>query len=135
MAGRNKRPASPGVHGGARTWLIWNGGAQLGRGRVQLLEAIEQSGSISAAARAVGLSYRAAWNWIDLVNRRASEVLVQTATGGARGGGAQLTAAGANAVRAYRLLEKRVAAALRRADRDIERLLAPAPSRPVRRPR
>ena len=120
----SKRPwcASSGAH----LWLIWDEAAQLGRGRIELLEAIERSGSISAAARTVGLSYRAAWNWIDRINRRAGEALVRTATGGVRGGGAQLTAAGTAAVCAYRLLEQRVAAAMGRADREIARLLAAA---------
>ncbi|MBN2359328.1 MAG: LysR family transcriptional regulator [Deltaproteobacteria bacterium] len=109
-----------------RLWINWDDTAQLGRGRIELLEAIARSGSISAAARAVGVSYRGAWNWIDRVNRRAAEPLVQTVTGGARGGGARLTPAGEAAVRAYRMLENRVAAALQRVDQDIGRLLAGA---------
>jgi molybdate transport system regulatory protein len=63
----------------------------LGPGKRQLLELIERHGSISAAARAMGLSYRRAWLMVDTMNRCFQEPLVHAGKGGAHGGGATLT--------------------------------------------
>ena len=139
-----KRPSArgsadtPKVEAAARVWLEWNGTAFIGHGRVTLLEAIDKHGSITQAARAEGISYRAAWRWIDLLNRLAGQPLVRTATGGRRGGGAQLTPMGKAAVAAYRLIEARTRATLERASVAIARLFAPpkGPAHPApRRPR
>lgn len=59
--------------------------------RMALLAAIDTEGSISAAARKVGLSYKAAWDAVDLMNSLAGDLLVERVTGGKRGGGAHLT--------------------------------------------
>ncbi len=101
------RPRPPIVR--SRAWLEWHGGSLLGQGRLALLEAVRAQGSISAAARALGVSYRAAWRWIDAMNRVAGEALVTTATGGRGGGGARLTAAGETLLEAARLLGTRLA--------------------------
>ena len=97
----------------------------IGPGKVALLEAIAETGSISAAARQLGMSYRRAWVLIDEVNRSLSSPAVNTSTGGAHGGGAVLTSVGERLVRHYRAVEStaRVAAA---ADiTALTRLLAP----------
>lgn len=60
--------------------------------RMALLAAIDTEGSISAAARKVGLSYKAAWDAVDMMNNLAGDLLVERVTGGKRGGGAHLTA-------------------------------------------
>lgn len=77
----------------------------LGPGKIRLLEAIQEAGSLSGAARTLHISYRRAWDMMDALNRNAGLPLVETNTGGARGGGAQLTPAGSKLVRRYRELE------------------------------
>ena len=63
----------------------------MGPGKADLLEAIEREGSISAAARALGMSYRRAWLLVETMNRCFSQPLVQALAGGRQGGGAQLS--------------------------------------------
>ena len=82
----------------------------LGPGKVRLLELIGEHGSISAAARAMGMSYRRAWTLVDSLNASFGTPLVAAKPGGAGGGGAQLLPAGAEAVRLYRALEATVGA-------------------------
>jgi len=77
-----------------------------GRERIALLAAIGEHGSITAAAKAVGLSYKAAWDAIDAMNNSAGEPLVVRATGGKGGGGTLLTARGESLIRTYRALEQ-----------------------------
>jgi molybdate transport system regulatory protein len=71
----------------------------LGPGKIRLLEAIDRSGSISQAGRALGMSYRRAWLLIDDMNRCFREPVVEAQPGGARGGGAALTGFGRKLVR------------------------------------
>jgi molybdate transport system regulatory protein len=73
-----------------------------GLDRIELLAAIAETGSISAAARAVGMSYKGAWDAIDAINNLSDEPLVTRATGGRRGGGTQLTARGRQLVEVFR---------------------------------
>lgn len=80
-----------------------------GPGRADLLEAIAREGSISAAGRALGMSYRYTWLLVDSMNRCFAVKLVETAAGGRRGGGAQLTEAGRHVLAAYRALETNLA--------------------------
>lgn len=75
----------------------------MGPGKADLLDAIDAAGSISAAARSMGLSYRRAWLMVDTMNRLFAAPLVQTTRGGP--GGARLTEAGRSALVAYRRLE------------------------------
>lgn len=80
-----------------------------GPGKAQLLGLIDQHRSISAAARAMGVSYRRAWLMVETMNRYATSPLVSTATGGRRGGGAQLTDLGVTTLDRYRTLERKLA--------------------------
>lgn len=80
----------------------------IGPGKAELLEAIEREGSISAAGRAMGMSYRRAWTLVDTMNRCWTEPVVQTAVGGGAKGGAKLTAFGVRLLGAYRELEGRL---------------------------
>lgn len=89
-------------------------GSFLGDTRIRLLEAIEQHGSITQAARAVPLSYKAAWDAIDAMNNLAAEPLVIRSTGGKNGGGTQLTEHGRRTVALYRALDAEYQAALER---------------------
>ncbi|WP_092797673.1 MULTISPECIES: winged helix-turn-helix domain-containing protein [unclassified Janthinobacterium] len=77
----------------------------MGPGKADLLAAIHQTGSISGAARSMDMSYRRAWTLVDVMNRNFREPLVRSAVGGSRGGGAQLTAAGARVLARYRAME------------------------------
>lgn len=77
----------------------------IGPGKVALLEAIGATGSITAAAKALGMSYRRAWLLVDTMNRCFETPVVTTEAGGASGGGTRLTTAGAAVVRRYRSME------------------------------
>ncbi|WP_197277415.1 winged helix-turn-helix domain-containing protein [Sphingomonas profundi] len=66
----------------------------MGPGKAALLDAIAETGSISAAGRRLGMSYRRTWLLVDAMNRCWAEPLVATATGGSKGGGARVTALG-----------------------------------------
>lgn len=80
----------------------------MGPGRATLLEAIDASGSISAASRTTGISYRKTWLMVDAMNRCFRDPLVETGVGGGRDRGARLTPAGRAALAAYRALEARI---------------------------
>jgi molybdate transport system regulatory protein len=82
----------------------------MGPGKAALLEAIIQHGSISAAGRALGMSYRRAWLLVDVMNRCWGVPLVETAAGGSHGGGARVSATGKKVLAAYRALEAKLAA-------------------------
>ena len=77
----------------------------LGPGKVALLEAIRETGSISAAGRKLGMSYRRAWLLVDALNRAFRQPVITTATGGREGGGTALTATGLEIIRRYRKIE------------------------------
>lgn len=78
----------------------------VGPGKIALLEAISGTGSISAAARSLGISYRRAWLLVDEMNRALIAPVVDTAAGGLQGGGASLTATGEKVIHLYRRVEK-----------------------------
>lgn len=79
----------------------------LGPGKIRLLELIDETGSISAAGRALKMSYRQAWLLVDEMNRMFREPVVTAQTGGGGGGGTALTPAGNAVVRLYREMERR----------------------------
>lgn len=79
----------------------------MGPGKAALLDAIESTGSISAAARELGMSYRRAWVLVDTMNTCFVGPLVETLTGGTQGGGAKVTDFGKDVLRRYRSMEKR----------------------------
>jgi molybdate transport system regulatory protein len=83
----------------------------VGPGKVDLLEAIDRTGSITSAARELGMSYRRAWLLVDTMNRCFRSAVVTAETGGRRGGGTTLTPLGAEVVRRYRRIESRAAKA------------------------
>ena len=80
----------------------------MGPGKADLLEAIIREGSISAAGRALGMSYRRAWLLVDTMNRCFCAPLVETHPGGGKNAGARLTPAGEAALAAYRALSAQV---------------------------
>ena len=96
----------------------------IGPGKVDLLEAIDAAGSITAAAKKLGMSYRRAWLLVDTMNRCFTEPLVVAESGGSRGGGARLTASGREVARRYRAMQAKAAAAAAADLEAITRLLA-----------
>jgi molybdate transport system regulatory protein len=103
---------------GARTPAI-------GPGKAELIERIGRTGSISAAARAMRMSYRRAWQLVEALNHDFREPVVATAIGGSRGGGARVTPFGERLVRQFRSMESRASAAitadLKRFERQLRR--------------
>ncbi|MBU6505259.1 MAG: TOBE domain-containing protein [Betaproteobacteria bacterium] len=85
-----------------RLLLEKDGVSFLGERRVALLEAIDQHGSISAAARAVGMSYKGAWDAVDALNNQSDQPLVLRSVGGREGGGTRLTEEGRRIVQLFR---------------------------------
>ena len=79
-------------------------GVFLGPGKGELLERIAATGSISAAGRAMGMSYKRAWMLVETLNGYFRQPLVTAATGGRAGGGAQLTALGRQVLAHYRAM-------------------------------
>ena len=79
---------------------------RIGPGKIALLEQIDLTGSISAAGRALGMSYRRAWLLVDELNRLFAAPVVTTQMGGSHGGGAALTTLGNEIVTRFRALER-----------------------------
>jgi molybdate transport system regulatory protein len=87
---------------------------RIGPGKIQLLENIRQYGSISAAGRAMDMSYKRAWDLVDEINRICRQAAVERQTGGKNGGGAVLTPFGISLVTRYRKIERDAASAVRK---------------------
>ena len=87
--------------------LDFGHGRSIGHGKVQLLEAVRDHGSISAAGRSMRMSYRRAWLLIDELNRLFETPVVATKHGGSAGGGAELTPLGHRVVEHYRSIERK----------------------------
>ncbi len=90
--------------------IVFESGARVGPGKAKLLESIRNTGSISAAARDMGMSYKRAWLLLDSMNQAFTEPVVTAAPGGAGGGGATLTAFGAEMLERYRRISERATA-------------------------
>jgi molybdate transport system regulatory protein len=87
---------------------------RIGPGKIQLLENIQSCGSISAAGRAMEMSYKRAWDLVDEINRICRHPAVERQTGGKNGGGAVLTPFGISLVARYRKIERDAASAVRK---------------------
>lgn len=86
----------------------------IGPGKIALLEAIMQTGSITSSAKKLGMSYRRAWLLVDETNRCLVRPAVRTAAGGQSGGGTALTPVGVELVRRYRAVESQTSLAVTR---------------------
>lgn len=84
----------------------------IGPGKAELVERIAETGSISAAARAMGMSYRRAWQLVEALNRACREPVVITAIGGRSGGGAEVTPFGRRLVREFHAMEREASSAI-----------------------
>lgn len=96
-----------------RLRIVFPDDRQLGPGKADLLEAIERAGSISSAARDLGMSYRRAWLLVDETSKLFKRPVLTTAAGGMHGGGASLTDFGRALIAAFRRIEDRAAEAAR----------------------
>ncbi len=94
-----------------RIRILFGEDAMLGPGKADLLERIRDTGSIAAAGRTMSMSYKRAWMLVEEMNTAFREPLVDSTRGGAKGGGARLTDAGAEVLANYRKLEEIMAEA------------------------
>jgi molybdate transport system regulatory protein len=103
-----------------RLRIQYNGRIAIGPGKIDLLEAVREHGSISAAARSIGMSYRRAWLLLDELNQSLSVPATTSEQGGQSGGGSALTAVGEQLIHLYRDIEAR---AQRACAKDIAELV------------
>lgn len=103
------------------------GGMKLGPGKVTLLEHIRDTGSISAAGRAMEMSYKRAWMLVEELNAACSNAVVDSVRGGAKGGGAQVTATGLALIAHYRAAEAATAQATAPHTKALQDLLRDIP--------
>ncbi|MFN2349131.1 MAG: TOBE domain-containing protein [Thioalkalivibrio sp.] len=94
------------AHVDGRFWFKLSERGFLGAGRIELLERIGQTGSISAAARSMGMSYKAAWDAVEAMNNLADRPLVIRQAGGKRGGGTDLTEFGQRVIQHYQAADE-----------------------------
>ena len=92
--------------------VLGRNSAAMGPGKAELVERIAATGSISAAARAMGMSYRRAWQLVEALNRSYKEPVISTAIGGERGGGARVTPFGRQVLKAFRAMERKASRAI-----------------------
>ena len=92
--------------------VLGAGSPAMGPGKAELIERIAGTGSISAAARAMGMSYRRAWQLVEALNAAYKEPVVVTAVGGERGGGARVTPYGKRLATQFRRMEAKASAAI-----------------------
>jgi molybdate transport system regulatory protein len=111
------------------------GGTRIGPGKIALLETIAREGSISAAGRALGMSYRRAWELVEDLNRGLGAPVVATSAGGSGGGGASLTPVGVAVIEHYRAIEAAAAEAARQHVAAIGQFAGDAPPSDQTRPR
>lgn len=91
-----------------RLRIMFGPSAMLGPGKAELLDHIRETGSITAAGAAMGMSYKRAWGLVETLNATFREPVVVTVRGGAKGGGAQLTETGLTVLDNYRRIEARL---------------------------
>lgn len=113
-----KKPART---SGLRIRLYFEDGSMIGPGKADLLALISETGSIAGAGRRMGMSYKRAWGLVDVLNSMFDEPLVESSRGGAKRGGAALTATGERVLALYRDLEDK---SRRASAREIEALEA-----------
>ena len=85
---------------------VYSGNRMLGPGKMQLLEAINAKGSLSAAAKQMGMSYMRAWTLVKELNRDPEQPMIEMSRGGAAGGAASVTPFGARILRLYQEMDR-----------------------------
>jgi molybdate transport system regulatory protein len=122
-----EKEAPPAVRTQVRIRLHLGDDIAMGPGKADLLDAIAQTGSISAAAREMGMSYRRAWLLVDTMNQSFREPLVTAKTGGKQGGGAGITPFGRDVLNRYRALVALACKVIAEPMAELQSLLQPAP--------
>ncbi|MEQ3656556.1 MAG: molybdenum transporter [Dokdonia sp.] len=90
----------------SRIWIEAGDNVLVGEGRIKLLKAIDTEGSLSKAAKSIGMSYKKAWTLMDAVNKSAKEAVVTKTIGGQQGGGTIITPYGKKLIRAFETINK-----------------------------
>lgn len=111
MPRKRPEPSQARTHRAITLRLTLSDRVALGPGKADLLDLIRDTGSIAAAGRRLGMSYQRAHDLVSALNADFRSPLVETVTGGARGGGASLSLLGAQVLAAYRDVERQAAAA------------------------
>jgi molybdate transport system regulatory protein len=119
---RSRPPAGPVAR--FRLRISAGDAVAIGPGKIALLEAIAQTGSLTAAAKLLDMSYRRAWLLLDELNRSLKKPAVESAVGGQHGGGSQLTDAGRALVAHYRSIEETASEACAAEIRKLSSMLA-----------
>lgn len=119
-----RRGADPGDAVQMSLRLRMGQGVRLGPGKIRLLAMIAEQGSISAAARSMGMSYRRAWLLVNSINQVMAEPVVESRSGGRQGGGAVLTRTGERLIGVYRQMERKALLAVEDEIRMLEGLTA-----------
>ena len=112
---------------GVRLRVVLEPDVAIGPGKADILEGIRDTGSITAAGRRLGMSYKRAWTLVDSMNSCFAEPLVQASRGGSSRGGAQLTQAGDKVLQTYRRMERQSSDAIASELRSLTRMLADRP--------
>ncbi len=107
--------ARPRLRVKSKVWLEANGRMIFSDGRLELLEAVDELGSLSRAARRLGMSYRAAWGLLKVTEQALGAPLLEVTIGGRAGGGARLTTEACELVRRFRRVKRQVNRAADRA--------------------
>ena len=110
-----------------RLRLLFGPEIAIGPGKVALLQAVRETGSISAAARRMNMSYRRAWLLVDTMNRCFRKPLVEASPGGKGGGGAKVTEFGVTVLAKYQTMEKAAAAAVSTHIKSFSQLMGDPP--------
>ena len=108
--------------------VVLDATAYIGPGRADLLEGIERSGSIAAAGKAMGMSYKRAWSLVQALNAGFGRPLVLSSRGGAGQGGAQLTPLGREVLARYRAMQAATETAIAAHVQALRALLADKPT-------
>ena len=115
---------------GARLRIVLEPDVAIGPGKADLLDGVRTTGSIAAAGRAMGMSYKRAWYLIDTMNGCFRAPLVEATRGGRAGGGARLTPLGEEVLARYRRMQAQAEAAIEADMTALRRVLATPPDDP-----
>jgi molybdate transport system regulatory protein len=118
------KAAGKGVVSRPQIRIMFRKAIAMGPGKADLLRAIEAAGSISAAARELGMSYRRAWLLVDTMNQSFKSPVVETLTGGQKGGGARVTELGHEVLDRYLAMEAKAMASVQKEMAEFTRLMA-----------
>lgn len=90
----------------SRIWVEVDNNVLIGEGRINLLKAIQNSGSLSKAAKALKMSYKKAWTMVDAINKTGKEPIIETSIGGSGGGGTVITPYGKKLINIFEEVNK-----------------------------